>query len=362
MIDYAAWYKRILKLYSFLPYSLFKGYAFPPLTVQMEVTHRCNLNCSFCFLEKSANSSLELTYEEIKEIIDQIPPWSLLTFTGGEPFVRKDFFKILQYALDKGKCNVVTNADLITDEFIDLFLSKNLLLMGISLDGVGKIHDKLRGKNGLFDVVIDAIKRIQIAKKKQGKRYPLIDIKTVILEQNLTCLFKILELADKLKVDFFTVSLPKLSDIQFTPPYYDEFRQNKFFSPPYKKGINKSVNLKILKEELDLIREYSGSVSVRFYPYNMLNDYAIRQYYNGELKISDFYPCFVPWTTVCISPYGDMYPCLAYRIGNLREHRFKELWNSQRFRTFRQSLRKAGILPSCLGCCYSEFKSEVIPE
>ena len=142
---------------------------------------------------------------KIKGIIDQLAPWTILSLTGGEPFMREDFPDILEYALRKKKCNMVTNASLITDSDIDLIVNRNLLLIGISLDGIGIIHDTVRNRTGVFEKAVATIRKIQERKKKLNTRFPLIDIKTLILRENLHQLGEILKTAEALGADFLSI-------------------------------------------------------------------------------------------------------------------------------------------------------------
>ena len=74
----------------------------------------CNLSCPFC-LEGSrpGDSRLnQINFEEVKPFIDEALTLGVekFSFTGGEPFVIKDMIRILNYALDRQSCLVLTNA------------------------------------------------------------------------------------------------------------------------------------------------------------------------------------------------------------------------------------------------------------
>ena len=77
-------------MYSFLPYYLDPGRAFPPAHVFFEVTYRCNLRCDMChfleIIEDTENNKTykkELSTEQIKHAIRSLPRSTLITFTGG---------------------------------------------------------------------------------------------------------------------------------------------------------------------------------------------------------------------------------------------------------------------------------------
>lgn len=73
----------------------------------------CNLACPFC-LEGSKPGDRRLgrvTFAEVKPFIDEAAALGVrqLSFTGGEPFIVKDLVRILEYALERAPCLVLTN-------------------------------------------------------------------------------------------------------------------------------------------------------------------------------------------------------------------------------------------------------------
>jgi len=99
-----------------------------PFAFELEITARCNNNCRHCCINLPAGDvkarEQELSFEEIKEIIDQAVSmgaiWCLIT--GGEPLLRKDFFSIYLYMKKKGLLvSIFTNATLIREQHVRLF-------------------------------------------------------------------------------------------------------------------------------------------------------------------------------------------------------------------------------------------------
>src|SRR5580698_9638347 len=69
-----------------------------PLSVQLDLTYRCNEECIHCYLDHEDHG--EMTTSEIKNLLDQLAEAGVffLTLSGGEILLRKDFFEILEYA------------------------------------------------------------------------------------------------------------------------------------------------------------------------------------------------------------------------------------------------------------------------
>lgn len=353
--DYAQLHRKVLSLHSLLPALTHSSAALPPVMIQLEVTHRCNLQCSMCFQAKNAQQKKELSTDEIKAVIDQTHPLSIITLTGGEPFLRRDFPEILRYVSARRRCNILTNAELIKPEHLPLLNDGKLALIGISLDGIGTTHDVVRNKKGLFDHVITVVNELQAYKHLRCARFPLLDIKAVILKENLAQLYDLLILAQKVGADFFSLSLPKLSVRQFNEPYYTDMSRDILSTKPLLPTPLSSDESKLLRENIVRIKAYRGPVKVRFYPYHMLDEDRVLSYFSAGVRSIDFLPCRIPWSLMGISPYGDVFPCLSYHIGTLQHDSLHTLWNSSRYRDFRSKLSRKSLNECCLGCCYSDF-------
>jgi len=351
---YSFVHRHLLPLISGIPYHTLKGRSFSPLIVQIDLTYRCNLDCEICYQKLATiDTAKELTLDVIKKIVSNTPSYSTITFSGGEPFLRKDIDEILDFTLQKRRCNILTNGTLISKRSLKCIVEKKLFLLGISIDGNEEIHDKIRKKKGCYKTVIQTIKNIQDYKKAYKTKFPLIDIKTVITPENQSILFDILSFAEQIKADFFTLSLPKDSSYQFTPPFYDNIESIKNTSIL---NATNRLNLKILLNQLELIKNYKKNTYLRFYPFGMLNKNAIEKYINHKLTSSSFYPCKVPWFLICVSAYGDVYPCLSIKLGSMIQESMNSIWNGERFVNFRNQLRKDKIFPHCLYCCYLKYK------
>lgn len=176
---------KISSAYNILLCSLFD--LRKPVAVRWQLTNRCTARCSYCNLWKIKSS--ELSKEKIVSIIDEISKMGTqrISFSGGEPLLRKDIGAILDYCKKKGiSTSMNSNGDLVKKRIDDI---ESLDLLKLSLDGPRKIHDKTRGK-GSFDRVMDAAR----VAKKQGIRFTFA---TTITKHNINHLKHILDIARK---------------------------------------------------------------------------------------------------------------------------------------------------------------------
>ncbi len=131
--------------------------------IYWSITGRCNFKCRHCYLNAPDAAMGEMNHEEAICVIDQIAECGIyhLLVSGGEPFVRKDFWSLVDYALRKGIHidQVYTNGWMLTEEKLDEFDRRGIKPeFSISFDGVGW-HDWMRGVPGAEQVALDALRR-----------------------------------------------------------------------------------------------------------------------------------------------------------------------------------------------------------
>lgn len=117
-----------------------------PLIVWFEVTRKCDLRCTHCYIDAGLPRSDELTFSEIKEIFDDLKALGVfsLVLAGGEPYLRPDFPDILEYAASLDFIiAVVTNGSFLTTENLARVPRQNCRIT-LSVDGM-EAHNLIRG-------------------------------------------------------------------------------------------------------------------------------------------------------------------------------------------------------------------------
>lgn len=345
-----------------IPYHFIKsGRAFKPLRMALMVTHRCNLRCAMCMIvERDAElREKDLTTNELKLIISKIPSRTLITFTGGEPFVRKDILDLVAYASQNHRVNLITNGVLFNEEKIERLMSlapkrvfqKGAILVGVSVQGIGETHDAVVGVKGAFEKVRDHVIQFRESRKQWGKCLPLLDIKSVITEQNVEQMNNLVDFAREMEADFCTFQIVNTQDSSYG---ITDVNKEAYLVPPPPVRFSKMDEL---REQLVIVEKRKKEVpfEIRFNPI-LPPDEIVRRYQNA-IDIWD-YGCFVPWTTAHIGPTGKVFPCYSINCGNLLEKSFDEVWNGTTFREFRKSLREAKIFPGCEGCCFISYRGK----
>lgn len=140
------------------------------LTLQWHITERCNWHCKHCYQEDSIKEELntEQLFDVLEQYVFMIKQYNLpdycarLNITGGEPFVRKDFFEFAErigHYSNMFQWGMLSNGSFLTKEVIDKLKSFNISHYQVSMEGMEESNDKIRGK-GSFKKVINALKML----------------------------------------------------------------------------------------------------------------------------------------------------------------------------------------------------------
>lgn len=140
-------------------------------------TQKCNLSCIHCY-SNSSNShySGEITTEEAMDMISDLASFSVpvLLFSGGEPLIRQDIFKLMAFSKKSGIRTVLsTNGTLIDMEIAQKIKDSAVDYIGISIDGIGIDNDRFRGKSGAFESALSGIRNLKKSNQNVGLRLTL---------------------------------------------------------------------------------------------------------------------------------------------------------------------------------------------
>ena len=315
------------------------------------LTNLCNLACTFCFQERKKRPD-RMSTEDWLNLIKQIPLESRITLTGGEPLVYKDFEKIFVEANKNCQTNMITNGLLINDNVIDLFLQqRNFINLGISIDNIGNTNRDF--KEGKWTELVKNINKFR-RKRDDVKSQTVLNIKSVILDETVPNLYEIHKFCvEELGSDTHDLQLLKGAEIQ-----YADFMFN--YNDIYKKyKAHKYRNFKMLIDQLNLIREYNiRNDSKAFLHPNIINLNSENEilesefiHLNNENHESKFYAkCLSPWTSVHINVDGNLFPCMAVSMGNVKTSPLKEIIFSERFQNFKKTIDENNTINGCNRC------------
>lgn len=284
----------------------------PPRLLQVITNYRCNSRCTMCNIWQMPHRH-EMTLAEFAALMDPDPLFDTidqLMVLGGEASLRTDLVELVAYFINRmplvRDISMVSNGFLPerivaqTEAILKLLQPRKIRLsMSVSLDGIGTMHDQVRGIPHAFEKTLATIEGLQALQQHfdfwLGSGF-------VVMHQNLHQAreFGAWAAARKLSYGFQLVG--------FHDVYVDNMAaQNEVdFRPEDREAL------------LALIQEMAGQRSLRnieaFYWSDML-----RMYRDGATRTT---PCPFTKDGLTLDAYGDVYYCLSVRkIGNALEER-----------------------------------------
>jgi heme d1 biosynthesis radical SAM protein NirJ len=175
----------------------------PGPVVIWNLVRRCNLNCVHCYsLSTDVDFPGELTMVEIFEVMDDLRAFGVpvLILSGGEPLLRPDIFEISRRAKQMGfYVGLSSNGTLIDAAMSDRIAEIGYDYVGVSLDGIGAVHDAFRRQEGAYSAALEGMRLCRAKGVKVGLRFTMT-------ERNVESLPEILDLVDKESIDKFYLS------------------------------------------------------------------------------------------------------------------------------------------------------------
>ena len=264
-----------------------------PLSVQFDVTYRCNERCIHCYLDH--NDHGEMTAGEIIDVLDQLAGAGVffLCFSGGEVLMRTDFFRILEYGRSLlFSVKVKTDAVMIREKEADRLAALGVQSVQVSIySHRPEVHDAITKLPG-------SLKRSLAGIRLLRERGIETTIANVLMRQNLQDYPGVIALAKELGA-VYTID-PTIT------PMMDGDRSILHL------GISEMDLRQVFRtpELIDNVDEFCA-------PPPAVDDGA-----------RDGLPCSASHTFCYISPYGDVYPCVQFPLptGNVRQQKFLEIW------------------------------------
>jgi mycofactocin radical SAM maturase len=299
-----------------------------PVNLTWEITLICNLRCAHCLSDSGIVAPDELSPQECLKLVDEMTALKVfqVNIGGGEPFIRKDFVDLLNYAHAKGLVTCVsTNGTVIDNDLAKRLAKLKMLYLQVSLDGATEdVNDHIRGK-GTYNKILGAIDCL-------AKNDVPFSINTVLTRLNYSQLDSLRSLARDYGAE--------LRVSRFRPS--GRGKASKAYLGPYKDQLEAFADW---LQKHDLVRTGDS--------FFCLTSESRRR------KGLDM--CGAAKMTCCISPNGNVYPCAfmqekPFLVGNVLTASFKDMWDhSPVFLQLRnlnvESCRTCSRFEACRGGC-----------
>ena len=307
--------------------------------VIIATTYACNTKCMMCNLHEFYHEHPDLADKEIDLTImlDALNKSTVLRtirhidLTGGEPFLRKDLkdFIIKLFALPSIDLITINTNGILSKKIADdveSILSElkeyQRFSLSISIDGIGSLHDAIRGVPRAFDKIEKTIASLT----KLRDRYPQFTLRSnaVIQPANVHAL-------DSIRGYWKKNNIAGAFGVIQTPFYTQSSQQNTY-----------NDIRKFNEQDLSIIKSIGPkSRGMNYY----LDKGCVRPLH-----------CFAGYSALCIDPFGTIYPCNfltgneEYRMGNIQENGIDTGWISSQAKIVRNKVKVCPYSHCWNGC------------
>ncbi len=190
-----------------------------PMTVGIEPTTACNLGCPHCpsGLKAFTRPTGRLKLERFQALVDDIGKdiMYLILYFQGEPYINKDFLKMVEYAYQRGIYTMTsTNAHFLDPLTAEQTVKAGLGRLVISMDGVDQATYERYRKGGTLDKVLLGTKNLVEAKRKLKSPRPFIDLQFIAFDYNTHQIPEVKRIGKELGVDRVSIKTAQVYDYE----------------------------------------------------------------------------------------------------------------------------------------------------
>ena len=347
--------RKIWRLSYLIPgFWLYRTFGWPrllPINYTFSLTTQCNSRCKTCKIWENPLKD-ELSVEEWERVIQSIgsaPIW--ITLSGGEVFLIEKLDRIIlciaQY--NKPALLVIPTNALLVDRIISIlkkvFSMEQIrtqigaITVNVSLDGIGKLHDEIRGIPGNFDKAVKLIRELKTLREDLRANL-VIGIHTVLSRWNIRSVKEISDFVWKeLKPDHHIFEIAEVRK---------EMKNSSDSPTPsleeYQRFLQFWLNDEIVRESRSRLKGVSRITDVFRKRYYRYLESAIYQREDRPL------PSYAEFASVHINADGDVWNCAVFcdKMGNVKDYEFdfKRLWlNCPDVRTVQKRVKNSHRCP-----------------
>jgi len=310
-----------------------------PVYVVWEITLACNLKCLHCGSRAGHRRAEELTTAESLDVVRQLAELGTreISIIGGEAFVRKDWLTLVRAIREHGMdCTMQTGAYKLSAAMLQAAAEAGLQGIGISIDGLEPLHDRLRGVRGSY---AEALRVMNDCRRLGLTTSVNTQITATVMPELPALMDVIIEAGAKYWQVQLTVAMGNAVDhdeILLQP--YDLARLMPLLADLHRRG-----------GERDLVLLPGNNVGY-FGPYDALWRGPERGHYPG---------CPAGQNVIGLEADGTLKGCPSlaterYGAGSVRDTPIAELWTSHPALQFNRERGTSDLWGHCADCYYAE--------
>ncbi|MCM1356031.1 MAG: radical SAM protein [Staphylococcus sp.] len=286
-----------------------------PTDASIILTYRCPMQCQMCNIWQYPTDKKE----EIKASdLTSLPKLKFINLTGGEPFIREDLPEIVEECFRHTDRIVISTSGWFEERVIALARRFPNIGIRISIEGLSRKNDELRGREGGFDKGLRTLLKLRQMGVKD------IGFGCTVSNNNSEDMLSLYRLSKSLGLEFATAA--------FHNSYY------------FHKDDNEITNRETVCRDFETLIEWQLKENHPKSWFRAFFNMGLINYIEGNRRML---PCEAGSANFFIDPWGEVYPCNGLEakvwkdsMGNIHDAPFMELWTSEQAERVREKVRK----------------------
>lgn len=297
-----------------------------PLGLLWSITQRCNLHCPYCHASSKSKDYDELSLNYLLTIADKLTDAGVfeIVLNGGEPFLRKDIFDLIEYLKNKNVLLSVNTNGTRIDALKAARLAELSMIVGVSIDGPDENVNSLTRGKGVFRHTLEGIRALVDA----GVTTHIL---TTVTRLNFDSIPDILRLTRSLGLCVQT--LQDLHPAGYGRATFEELK----LTPEQEDAV-----LPLLKQLANDFPDVTiNTTELSYFAYHPI----VEQHVPDQKRPLHLFQCTACTETLYIDAAGNLYPCVALPdmpMGNLLDEDFSTCWQDS---IAARTVRTASKLP-----------------
>ncbi len=378
-----------------------------PWSVQLEVTTKCNLACIMCARDKYHGRGSNLDDDILEPVLRDLFPASqdITVSSFGEPLLYPGIKRLFgEIDSESGlKLGFFTNLLLLTEEMAEHLVDSGVAYDNASIDGASKETYEAIRRGGEWETLLEKIELLNRVKKRRNSKWPIANLCVVGSTLNIDEAADFVDMAKKhgfASVKYNPNMYVDDEEMDHLSLVHEQEKTVRKFREAHRRAVELDVHTNYHRKpfKIDVPRDSSaggGDVSSLQYTANLvkrlwrhgigwrLENTWLQSggrsgafVYLGAIKardkVIDSIPvvgsirrkvpiphtipndappksCGNPWTHVHIKSDGLVYPCCFSDevMGDLRTQSFGEIWNGEKYKDLRRSMKTREYWGSC---------------
>lgn len=300
--------------------------------LQIELTDSCNERCIHCYMPGSLKDRAdEMDFEAVKDLLEQYRAMNgvKVVFSGGEIFLHKDLFKILDLCRRLGLFVLLqTNLLILTPQLLDKLKALRIFNIQVSLYSTAPaVHDTITTKNG------SCLRTMANIRKLVEADIPII-IACPVMKQNFDSVADVQAFADSLGVEV----------------YYDYIMMAQ--SNGLTENLDHRISLAQTRGMIDFLLVHKDEFRRAIETSGTAEELLAKQFARRRNV------CSILSSGLCVSPDGTAYPCPGWKgfsLGDLAKSSLDSIWSASEKARELRSVDMDADFEKCRGCSLRNF-------